>query len=368
MGGGKTQSMIVAGILARFPHLAPILPFQKPLPEVMPDVVVSFTGRATDKRVWVSLGAALGAMFPPDRAPSEEEWRDLLKERSALILLDELAFYLVHAASQGSKEEGTRAATLASLALTNLFGAVRDYKECRRAVTIIADLQKDWEQGADELTRILRSNETLSGTMQSVNNEMSKGAQTIAPVDNTKDELYAILRKRLFKSINASAKDVEAVADAYTAELKKASAIVERPTMKVREEILVSYPFHFSTKHLIGSFNDNPGFQKTRDVIRLMATIVRGLWEKGTAAVDKHYLLSLETADLNDAQVSSRFIEIKKLLQDALQTDIANSGTSHAESLDTETDGLASCCARWIYAASLSEIHPRGLTDAELAE
>ena len=368
MGGGKTQNMIVAGLLARFPHLASTLPFQKPLPAAMPDVVVSFTGRATDKKVWVSLGAALGANFPPDRSPSEDEWRELLKERSALILLDELAFYLVHAASQGSQKEGTRAATLASIALTTLFGAVRDYKECRRSVIIIADLQKDWEQGADELARILRSNEILSGTMQSVNNEMSKGAQTIAPVDNTKDELYAILRKRLFKDVNMSEKDIEAVADAYAAELKKASAIVARPTMKVREEILVSYPFHFSTKHLIGSFNDNPGFQKTRDVIRLMATIVRSLWEKGTAAVAAHTLLSLETADCNDAQVSSRFIEIKKSLQDALQTDIANSGTSHAESLDMETDGLASRCARWIYAASLSEVHPMGLTDAELAE
>jgi hypothetical protein len=187
-------------------------------------------------------------------------------------------------------------------------------------------------------------------------------------VDNTKDELYAILRKRLFKDINMSQQDIEAVADAYAAELKKASAIVARPTMKVREEILVSYPFHFSTKHLIGLFNDNPGFQKTRDVIRLMATIVRSLWEKSTAEVDAHTLLSLETADFNDAQVSSRFIEIKKALQDALQTDIANSGTSHAESLDGETNGMASRCARWLYAASLSEVHPMGLTDAELAE
>ena len=96
----------------------------------------------------------------------------------------------------------------------------------------------------------------------------TKGAQTIAPVDNTKDELYAILAKRLFKEINATEKDIEQIADGYVAELKKASAIIERPTMKVREEILVSYPFHFSTKHLIGSFNDNPGFQKTRDAIK----------------------------------------------------------------------------------------------------
>ena len=368
MGGGKTQSMIVAGILARFPHLASLLPFQKPLPAANPDIAASFTGRATDKRVWVSLGKALGADFPADRAPSEEEWRDLLKDRSILILLDELAFYLVHAASQGTQTEGSRAATLAGLALTNLFGAVRDYKECRRCVIVIADLQKDWEQGAEQLARIMRSNDTLGGTMQSVNNEMSKGAQTIAPVDNTKDELYAILRKRLFKEISASENDIKAVADAFRTEISNARSIVDTPTMAIREEILVSYPFHFSTKHLIGSFNDNPGFQKTRDVIRLMSTIVRGLWEKGNHEVERHHLLSLATADLNDSNISSRFIEIKKTLQDALQTDIANNGTSHAETLNEETDGLAVRCARWIYVASLSEVRPKGLTEAELAE
>ena len=368
MGGGKTQSMIVAGILARFPKLAVTAGFQKALPQAKPEVVASFTGRSTDHKVWVSIGKQLGVDFSSDRAPSETEWRDALKNRTALILLDELAFYLVHAASQGKKDEGTRAATLAGIALTTLFGAVRDYKECARCVIVIADLQKDWEQGADELAKIMRSNDTLGGTMQSVNNEMSKGAQSIAPVDNQKDELYAILRKRLFKDIAVTEKEKAAIADAYVAEFAKASAILERPTVKIREEILVSYPFHFSTKHLIASFNDNPGFQKTRDVIRLMAAIVRGLWAKGDAEVSRHSLLSLETADLNDPTVSSRFIEIKKSLQDALMTDIANSGASHAESLDDDTSGLAARCAKWIYAASLSDVHPRGLTDAELAE
>ena len=263
MGGGKTQSMIVAGILARFPHLASLVNFKDPLPKAHPDVVAAFTGRATDKKVWVFLGDALGVKFPADRAPSEEEWRDALKGRQALILLDELAFYLVHAASQGSKEEGTRAATLAGIALTNLFGAIRDYKECRQAVIVIADLQKDWEQGAEELSRILKSNDMLGSALKSVDNEMSKGAQSIAPVDNTKDELYAILRRRLFQATTATRKDIEAIASGYVTELDKAKTIIDRPTMKIREEIHASWPFHFSTKHLIASFNDNPGFQKT---------------------------------------------------------------------------------------------------------
>ncbi len=368
MGGGKTQSMIVAGILARFPHLASLVSFKKPLPKAHPNVVAAFSGRATDKKVWVSLGDVLGVKFPADRAPSEEEWRDALKGRQALILLDELAFYLIHASSQGSKEEGTRAATLAGIALTNLFGAVRDYKECKQTVIVISDLQKDWEQGAESLASILRSNDLLSSAVNSVNNEMSKGAQSIAPVDNTKDELYAILRRRLFKETTATGKDKEEIAAAYVVELEKAKSIIDRPTIKIREEIIASWPFHFSTKHLIALFNDNPGFQKTRDVIRLMATIVRSLWGKGQGTVERQYLLSLETADLNDSNVSSRFIEIKKSLQDALQTDIANSGTSHAESLDGETDGLASRCARWIYATSLSDVQSHGVSNAELAE
>lgn len=368
MGGGKTQSMIVAGILARFPELRSLLESEKPIPNAAPDVVATFTGRATDQIVWVKLGRDLGVEFPADRAPSEEEWRDALQDRAALILLDEMAFYLVHAASQGSQEQGTRAATLAGIALTNLFGAVRDYKECRKSVLIIADLQKDWEQGAEKLNQILKSNLMLGDTVQSVNNEMSKGAQTISPVDNTKDELYAILSKRLFQEIKASETDIRKIADAYVAELKKAEAIIERPTMKIREEIEASYPFHFSTKHLIASFNNNPGFQKTRDVIRLMAAIVRSLWSKTESEIAHHHLLSLETADLNDSIVSSRFIEVKKSLQDALQTDIANNGTSHAESLDEETEGLASPCARWVYSASLSEVRPQGLKESEIAE
>ncbi len=315
MGGGKSQSLLVAGILARFPHLASIVGFQKALPKIKAEVVAAFTGRSTDQKVWIALGRQLGVEFAPDRAPSETEWRNALRDRPALILLDELAFYLVHAASQGSKDEGTRLATLTGLALTNLFGAVRDYKECARCVLIVADLQKDWEQGAEELAKLLRANSTLGGTINSVNNEMSKGAQSISPVDNQKDELYAILRKRLFKQIAVTEKEKNAVADAYIAELAKASAILERPTVKIREEILVSYPFHFSTKHLIASFNDNPGFQRTRDVIRLMAAIVRGLWAKGDAEVQRHSLLSLETADLNNPTVPAALSRSRNLFK-----------------------------------------------------
>jgi Protein of unknown function (DUF499) len=370
MGGGKTQSMIVCGLLARFPKLAGSLPFRNQPKAAEPDKVVAFTGRSTDENVWVTIGEQLGADFPANSAPSEKQWAALFSGKSILILLDELAFYLVHAASKGTKDEGERFSTLTALALTNLFGAVRDYTEASRVAVVVADLQKDWDQGHEDLARIMRLNVTLGGTIQSADNEMSKGAVSISPVDNTKDELYAILRKRVFKGVQINPTEKKEVIDAYFAELQtaKRAGLVERALPTIRDELEVSYPFHFSTKHLIETFNDNPGFQKTRDVIRLMAAIVRSIWSKGAHEVDRHILLSLASPDLNVSGVAARFKEIKKVLEGALQTDIANNGTSYAESLAADTGGLSLAAAKWIYVASLSDTRPRGLLKEELAE
>lgn len=370
MGGGKTQSMIVCGLLARFPKLAAGLPFKKAPKTVTPDHVIAFTGRDTDKNVWVTLGEVFGADFAEDSAPSEKQWAALMKDQSVLILLDELAFYLVHASTKGDKEEGARFSQRTSIALTNLFGAIRDHKEASRVAVVVADLQKDWDQGHEELAKIMRSDATLGGTIQSADNEMSKGAVSISPVDNSKDELYSILRKRLFKDVSITPAEKKAVIDAYFSELQtaKKAGLIERALPTIREELEVSYPFHFSTKHMIETFNDNPGFQKTRDVIRLMASIVRSIWEKGSAEVAQHTLLSLASPDLNVSAVASRFKEIKRSLEGALQTDIANGGTSYAESLMADTGGLSLSAARWIYVSSLSEARPRGLSKEELAE
>src|SRR5947207_1453678 len=77
MGGGKTQSMIVCGLLARFPKLTKGLPFKTAPKSVKPDKVVAFTGRSTDENVWVNIGKQLGADFAADSAPSEKQWAEL---------------------------------------------------------------------------------------------------------------------------------------------------------------------------------------------------------------------------------------------------------------------------------------------------
>jgi hypothetical protein len=82
MGGGKTQSMIVAGLLAKFPDLANALKFYKPPASVTADHVIAFTGRNTDENVWVATGRELGTEFEPTKAPSEKQWAKLFKAKT----------------------------------------------------------------------------------------------------------------------------------------------------------------------------------------------------------------------------------------------------------------------------------------------
>ena len=282
MGGGKTQSLIFLGVLSRFPELVGSAGF-KSTPTVPKGIeVVSFTGRDTDQVVWNSLAKALGHdAFDEGTTPSESQWADRLKGRKAVILLDELSFYLVNATTRGSVEEGNRFAVQTGQALTNLFGAVRDYEECSQVALVVSDLQKDWEQGEEKLSQIMKSNALLGSAVQSTDNEMSKGAVSISPVDNSKGELYDILRKRLFSGIDTSESHIAAVTAAYRAALKagKDAGLITQPLNEIENQLTESYPFHFSTKQLIEGFNSNPGFQKTRDAIRLMAYIVRSLWK-----------------------------------------------------------------------------------------
>ena len=53
-----------------------------------------------------------------------------------------------------------------------------------------------------------------------------------------------------------------------------------------------SYPFHFGLRDLYARFKENPGFQQTRGLIRLMRMVVSNLWETGRA--DKLYFEPME--------------------------------------------------------------------------
>lgn len=62
-----------------------------------------------------------------------------------------------------------------------------------------------------------------------------------------------------------------------------------RPAQDV-SRIHAAYPFHQTIRDLYARFRENPGFQQTRGLIRLMRIVVSRLWQSG--AGDRRYLIN----------------------------------------------------------------------------
>jgi hypothetical protein len=170
----------------------------------MPDVVVSFTGRATDKKVWVSLGAALGATFPPDRTPSEEEWRDLLKERSALrnptvfeqrkgrvqrgTIAKRIPFYNMRYA-EGVEQKLFQTLSGRIQEITAIFGTIPDFIVDRWVEDMLQD--KEWNENT-VLTIITDQQQnpfTIKETMESLDADWDGTAEVLNQIDALRELL-----------------------------------------------------------------------------------------------------------------------------------------------------------------------------------
>jgi predicted AAA+ superfamily ATPase len=69
------------------------------------------------------------------------------------------------------------------------------------------------------------------------------------------------------------------------------------------QRIVESYPFHPAIRDLYARFKENPGFQQTRGLIRLMRIVASRLWQSGEA--DQKYLIAAHDLELNDRETLS---------------------------------------------------------------
>ena len=224
MGGGKTHSMISLGLLARDPNLR--------------QEVFTRSKGATRRqtwgpaRWWASTGAApmrleeSGALSqaaaetgairqhvsPLLSAPGPQAWQELLGEQPLVIFLDELPPYLEYAVAVPVGNGNL--ATVTTAALANLFVAVT---EMPNVCLVLSDLGgTSYAAGQDNI------NQAVSNAIQQVTGESRRIAVPITPVNPNGDELYHILRKRLFAEV-ASQTVVDGVASAYREALREAS-------------------------------------------------------------------------------------------------------------------------------------------------
>ncbi|MBU0657159.1 MAG: DUF499 domain-containing protein [Gammaproteobacteria bacterium] len=354
MGGGKTHSMIALGLLARDPDLRKkVLAEQNPAPKLGRCRVVGFNGRSTDAAggIWGSIADQLDKadqfaryISPLLSAPGPEAWKQLLGGDPLVFFLDELPPYLEYAVSVpvGNGDLGVVTTT----ALANLFVAVA---EMDNVCLVLSDLAgTNFSVGQSSLEA------AFNRAVQGITSESKRIAVPITPVNPNGDELYHILRKRLFEHV-ASEKEIQEVAGAYREALREANRMNLTTTSPeaLYARVLDAYPFHPDLRELVGKFKENEGFQQTRGVIRLMQMVVSDLWKSEKAAgID---LIHPYDLDLNLDEIASEVRSINPSLSEAIAHDIAHSGDAEVEQIDLANGNSdASDAARLILVASLS--------------
>lgn len=354
MGGGKTHSMIGLGLLARDPELRKqVLGDKDPAPKLGRCKVVGFNGRSTDAPggIWGSIAEQLGKsdqfaryVSPMLSAPGPEAWKQLLSGDPLVLFLDELPPYLEYAVTVpvGSGDLGV----VTTAALANLFVAVA---EMDNVCLVLSDLAgTNFSIGQTNLQA------AFDRAVQGISSESKRIAVPITPVNPNGDELYHILRKRLFEKV-ADETEIEKVAADYREALREAGRMNLTTTSpeSLFTRVVDSYPFHPDLRELVGKFKENDGFQQTRGVIRLMQMVVANLWNAGKA--EKRDLIAPYDIDLNIDEIASEIRTINPSLSEAIAHDIAHGGDAEVEQIDIANGNAdASEAARLILVASLS--------------
>lgn len=352
MGGGKTHNLITLGLLAKHPAVRPAvlagLPDAKALEKVR---VVAFSGRETDvpHGLWGEIAKQLGKYdafkdyYQPLKAPGRSAWVNLLKGEPMLILLDELPPYLDNA--KATAVGNSDLAKVTATALTNLFEAVAE-NELGNVCIVLTDLVGTYAEASAQIQQVL----------QQLQFEAQRHSMNLTPVQINTDEFYHIIRKRLFKSLPKDS-DVADVAQGYARAIRDARQmdITAQSPEQFGQLVQASYPFHPAIKDLYARFRENPGFQQTRALIRLMRVIAARMWSSGEA--ERRYLIAVHDIDLNDAETLSEIRQINPNLENAVAHDIASQGKSVAETMDQNlgtTDATDAC--RLVFMASLANV------------
>jgi hypothetical protein len=365
MGGGKTHLMVALGLLAKHPHLrAEVLPadLAKRL-DFGPARIAAFNGRNDPERyIWGEIAEQLGKadLIRPywidgPRGVDEKKWLEIIGDEPTLILLDELPPYLLNADTR-SVGRGSLA-DLVTYTISNLLTAAMKLPRC---CVVIANLSGSYEAQTKDLARI----------MSNLQQESRRQAQIITPVQLAGNEIYEILKKRLFTALPGEHL-IDSVAEAFAEQVRAAEDggyITARAMEQVAEEVRETYPFHPSFKNLVALFKENEGFRQTRGLMQFTARLLRSVWNREANDV---FLIGTQHLDLNDPEVRDEIQRVNPALLPAVVNDIADHGNARAEEIDGDLGSdAATQVAKLVLSASLSRAvgAHTGLTQPEIIE
>lgn len=364
MGGGKTHLLVGFGLLARSPELRQRYCGGNRHAEAFAIAqVAAFNGRNNpDHYFWGEIANQLGRgeqfkafWMQGPKAPDERDWLTLFAgDQPILILLDEMPPYFHYLDTQ--KVGNGTVADIATRAFANLLTAAGKKKN---VCVVVSDLAAAYDTGARLINRAL----------EDARSELGRQERTITPVDLAANEIYAILRKRLFTSLPDQA-ERDDIATAFGRKLEEAarSKTANRGAEAIADEISATYPFHPRLKNVIALFKENEQFKQTRGLIELVSRLLRSVWERPANDV---FLIGPQHFDLSIPDVRDKLTEISGM-RDVIAKDLWDAQQSaHAQVIDLQTGKeAASQIGTLLLTASLSTAvnAVKGLTREELVE
>ena len=204
-------------------------------------------------------------------APGTALWDALVTEQPTLIMLDELGR---HMRAAKAVPTATGKSDLAEQIVAFLMSLL-EFAASRKQVVVVLSL-------AGETDAFAKETEELRQALAEARSVSARQERVITSTGET--EIAPIVTHRLFRSIDRPA--AEDTAEAYISYLKRCiDQDIDLPQRAVRaeyaQEIMADYPFHPELlTTLYRKTSTIPNFQRTRGALRLMARVVRRLWEE----------------------------------------------------------------------------------------
>jgi len=364
MGGGKTHLLVGFGLLAKHAQLRKKYCGGSRHASAFESAnIAAFNGRNNPEEFfWGDIANQLGKgeqfktfWTSGPKAPDEKDWIKLFTgDQPVLILLDEMPPYFHYLDTQ--KIGNGTVADIATRAFANLLTAAGKKKN---VCVVVSDLAAAYDSGAKLINRAL----------EDARSELGRQERSITPVDLSANEIYDILRKRLFKCLPDRAQ-IGDVADSFGRKLEEAAKAktVNRGAEAIADEIVATYPFHPRLKNLIALFKENEQFKQTRGLIELVSRLLRSVWERQANDV---FLIGPQHFDLSIPEVRDKLTEISGM-HDVIAKDLWDGQKSaHAQIIDLQIGKeTAAQVGTLLLTASLSTAvnAVKGLTREEMVE
>ena len=326
-GGGKTHSLLALYHLfsgANTADLAGVEPLMKEsevfsLPIVKRAVLVGNKispgtpsvkpNGLTIRTLWGELAYQLGGKKAFEKirdhdkkktSPGDKKLRDLFKSCGpCLILVDEWVSYARQLADQKDLPGGTLKTQIAFA--RDLVSAAKQSKNCLLVISL--PVAAEAGQASSKIDDIEVGGIHGMEALSYLQNEIGQAESSWKPA--TPEEDLEIVRCRLFEPVPPQRdKFIKMTAMAFT-ELyiqKRLDFPAETQTSLYKRRMQAAYPIHPEIfDRLYHDWSSLIRFQRTRGVLRLMATVIHCLWEKK----DRNPLILPSTMPVNDVRVQA---------------------------------------------------------------